>query len=303
MDYREFIKEVEAGVKRLAGEGTDVFIEEIKKNNNVSRWGILAREEGEGLEPVIYLEPFYQSFLGGADMEEVIEAVYRACLDNRPRQFNATILNDYEAAKEFILFKLINYGMNKELLEEIPYQKHLDLAAVFYLSIPIGEEGVHAAVTVRNEHLKKWGVTAEEVAQTAYANTPELQPCQIQSLEEFMGALPEAPACPVTEEEMEETGLEMILIGSRSKFFGAACLLYPNLLKGLAEEKKTNFVILPSSVHELILVPVLEGREQTDFSMYTKMVREVNATQLQRDEVLSDHAYFYDRKDEKLYEA
>ena len=74
--------------------------------------------------------------------------------------------------------------------------------------------------------------------------------------------------------------------------FGATCLLYKDLLKHFSEESQTDFYILPSSIHEVILVPTLENDCYGELS---DMVREVNDSQLMDDEILSTHAYYYSR--------
>ena len=89
----------------------------------------------------------------------------------------------------------------------------------------------------------------------------------------------------------------MFVLTNESNLFGAACIIYPNLLQHYAAEAQTDFYILPSSIHEVILVPTLDCDNYPELS---EMVQEVNDTQLQDDEILSIHAYYYSRKSNEI---
>ena len=81
----------------------------------------------------------------------------------------------------------------------------------------------------------------------------------------------------------------MILTNSR-KTYGACSILYPGMLEQLAERIGGDYYMIPSSVHEFLLVPA--EREQ-DREELKKMIAEVNRTELPPEEVLSDHLYLY----------
>ena len=105
------------------------------------------------------------------------------------------------------------------------------------------------------------------------------------------------------EEEMQEKVNPFILDTSKQKYKmyiltnqkginGASCLLYPDVMNKLSEEFQSDFYVFPSSIHELILVPTHDNKSNNE---YSNMVREINATQVAREEVLSDHVYYYSR--------
>lgn len=87
----------------------------------------------------------------------------------------------------------------------------------------------------------------------------------------------------------------MYILTNEEKYFGAAALLYPHVLSHISRLLHCNFYVLPSSIHECILVP--------DSGQFSKkeletMVREVNETQVEDEEVLSQNVYYYDGKRE-----
>ena len=90
---------------------------------------------------------------------------------------------------------------------------------------------------------------------------------------------------------------KMYVLGNRMKLFGAAVLLYDGLLEKIADQIKKNFFILPSSIHEVILIPDDEDQEAEEL---WKMVCEINATQVEPEEVLTDSVYYFSRKNKKI---
>lgn len=103
--------------------------------------------------------------------------------------------------------------------------------------------------------------------------------------------------------ESKDKAPEMLVLTNKDKVNGAACLLYPHLLEKLAEERNASFIILPSSIHEVLLLPVRDVLEEGEAAAYTQMVHEVNQTELAEQEILSDHAYFYDRSKAEICAA
>ena len=86
---------------------------------------------------------------------------------------------------------------------------------------------------------------------------------------------------------------DMFVISNTSKIFGASCVLYPGVLEKFAAEKDADIFVLPSSIHEMILVP---EKEDQDYSTLPNIVKETNRTEVDPEEVLSDSVYYYDRK-------
>jgi hypothetical protein len=82
---------------------------------------------------------------------------------------------------------------------------------------------------------------------------------------------------------------KMYVISNEHKFYGAAVMLYPGFLADFAAQLAVDFYILPSSVHEIIVVPAQNEPQQNEF---LKMVCEINATQVAAEEVLADSVYF-----------
>ena len=91
----------------------------------------------------------------------------------------------------------------------------------------------------------------------------------------------------------EAKGPKMFVAGNHHKNYGAAVILYEDFLEQFAKKINSDFYILPSSIHEVILIPV--GNDEEEVSHLKRMVFEVNHTELEEEEILSDSIYRYMR--------
>ncbi|MBD5543798.1 MAG: hypothetical protein HDR01_06045 [Lachnospiraceae bacterium] len=306
MRFYEFTKEIEREMSAYMGGKAEVYISTIQKNNGVQMEGLVIRENGERIAPTIYLNCFYERFLQGMEIEDVIkeiDTIYKSC-KNHPLE-DADFFSDYEQVKNRVVYKLIHKERNRELLEDVPYIPYLDLAIVFYCIVFRQEYG-NATILIHKEHMKQWNVTEEELYERASRNTPILLPYFIKSIDEMMEEQFERKISGQGKKQGQEAmdivrpaskQVAMYVLSNQEKLYGAASILYPNLLKNFAIACGRDFYILPSSVHEVILVPEYDGK---DLEGISEMVREINELEVAREEILSDHAYYYDKEEEKI---
>ncbi len=85
----------------------------------------------------------------------------------------------------------------------------------------------------------------------------------------------------------------MFILTNESRLNGATCMLYENVLDKFANEIKSDLYILPSSIHEVIILPKKEWYKKSDLE---SMINEVNTDNLSVDEILSDRVYMFERK-------
>lgn len=285
LSYEEFVNSIEEQLRC----STDKKVErkQITKNNGVQMDAVILQRDGEKVAPTIYLNDYYPQYLEGEELAAIIERILRLSEQKLDGEFDTEQFLDFGRAREHILLKVIHAKSNEELLKEIPHKIFLDLAVVFYYFLP--DEGVNGSILIRNEHTKLWDVTSEELYNVAMQNTPkELEP-EIKDMNAVMSELFED--MPELEEEQFAEEAPMYVVTNKKKFYGAACMLYPGLLKTFAEMRNSDFYILPSSVHEILLIPFDLGVSEE----LSAMVREVNDTQVMPEEVLSDHVYLYRR--------
>ncbi len=290
MEYKEFVETVEKKVREEIEPKITISARTVRKNNGTQRCGILIEDERTNIAPTIYLEEYYQQFLGGKGTDQIAKEVvelYEELKKDRP--WDEKKLVEYERIKEKIIYRLVGCEANKELLKDIPFVPYLDLAIIFCVLLDVEDYGM-VTMTIRNSHLKLWNTTKEDIYEKARHNTWCELPGEFLSMSDLISEL-----TGIREKCPEE---QMYVVTNKHRNYGAAVILYPDRLAGIALCLKENFYVIPSSVHEMIIVPesASPGRR-----ILTEMLREVNETQVPDEEILSDQVYYYDRKDQALH--
>lgn len=291
MEYKDFVEYIKENAAYIAGEGGKITINHVIKNNGCEMDGLVIMEKGKDIAPTIYLDSFYELYTNGENIKNIIrqiEVIYEQNKNNVT--FDVNILKHFDTIKDKIVYKVVNYRSNEKLLEQVPHKRILDLAVVFYCLLD-NEYGRSATALIYNNNLKNWNVTIDDVYKAALKNTPDLLHSKISS----MAALFEKCGVNVDGEEVDLKDYvpsDMYVLTNESKLNGAACILYENVLYDFAQKLGADLYILPSSVHEVILLPKLSMFEKDEL---VNMVKEVNTEGVAADEVLSDHVYEYNR--------
>lgn len=291
MEYKELVEYIKMNAGYIAGEGGNITINHVIKNNGCEMDGLVIMEKGKDIAPTIYLDSFYELYTNGENIKNIIrqiEVIYEQNKNNVT--FDVNILKHFDTIKDKIVYKVVNYRSNEKLLEQVPHKRILDLAVVFYCLLD-NEYGRSATALIYNNNLKNWNVTIDDVYKAALKNTPDLLHSKISS----MAALFEKCGVNVDGEEVDLKDYvpsDMYVLTNESKLNGAACILYENVLYDFAQKLGADLYILPSSVHEVILLPKLSMFEKDEL---VNMVKEVNTEGVAADEVLSDHVYEYNR--------
>jgi len=299
MDYKEFMNAILEEVKITAGEEYDVRLQEITKNNGVIREGIVLVEKGYNLAPAISLERYYELYKSGIGIGELARKVME---ENRSipvnRKVPDEIFTDFERLKGRILYRYINYDRNALMLKEVPHLRTLDLAMVFYYHPEI-DDPTDSTVLIRSRDLKEWNISLHDLWELAQKNTPELEPPSILPIRSLISELADCRdderANEVVFNENEE--MPMYVLTNKDRTFGAACLSYQNIFSDISDRFQSSLFILPSSIHEVIILPDSGKFSKKDLE---KMVTEINECEVAPYEVLSNHVYHYSRETKEL---
>lgn len=298
MEFTSFKTLVKEEVERRAGRDYNVRLNDVMKNNGVVLSGLTVMQDDSNISPTIYLNNYYEAYENGqATLGMVINDVMDVYNKNKVnRKLDMRYFFNYESIKNRIVFKLINTEKNEELLKDIPYMEFLDLAIVFQVSI-VNENIGAASILIHNAHTKLWGVDCQELYRRALQNTPRILGYEIQSMRDVMLEILRAKAKRCGEawcdDSIEELGqcVPMYVLSNVNRTDGASCMLYPSLISDFAMAMGSDLYIIPSSVHELLLLPAGDADER---SSIRDIIREVNETQLLEEEILSDSLYIYD---------
>ena len=290
MEFTNFTPLVQREVEKRAGENYRVKLNDVMKNNGVVLRGITLMQDDSNISPTIYLNPYYDAYENGDTtlgtvIDEVIDTYERNKIN---RSIDMKFFLNYETVRSRIIFKLINTEKNRELLRDVPYIPFHDLSIVFQCLVSEERFG-NASILIHNVHLQLWKVNARELYECALENTPLLQGY------EEMKALG-----GIDDEEIEDMQQEvpMYVLSNKSRINGASCILYKDILKDFAMVVDKDLYVLPSSIHEVILLPS-DGTQESE--QLKEMVREINQSQVEKEEVLSDSVYYYRRSDDSFF--
>lgn len=289
-----FIEEI----KKYIEPDQKVQYNKVNKNNGVKLVGVTITGAQNDMTPNIYIEQFYQRYCDGEPIAELAQELVKIheAYSKSPRiQFNAGDYTNFTKAKHRIVYKLINRDMNEELLQRAPHFSYMDLEMVFYYLIDESEED-NASILVLNAHMEMWDISDIELLECARVNTPKLLPYQVIEMLDMLKKLAKNQSDKMLADM--DLDVNMYILTNVKKYYGASCICYPNVLEECSKIMGGNFYLLPSSIHEFILI---EDNGEQDEEYINDMIQNVNETQLDVMDVLSNHAYYYDAKDMHLF--
>ncbi len=272
----------------------------LLKNNDTKRYAILLKKIEGTVSPTIYLDNFYSEFEHGrTTISETASHIYEQMHDFEDK---------IEAYQEFsvelsdcsnkITYRLVSKERNKQFLESVPHLPFLNMAVVFYIIHHVSKEGMES-ICVTNELAGKWGLSAKSLYIIAEKNTPILLPPVIDTMEHTLELLMGEINCAIEPAGDSNKPIPMHIMTNKYQINGASVLLYNGLLDGLAEKLGTDLYVIPSSIHELIIMPAEDG--SLSLSKLSDMVKEINENHVKEEEILSDCAYYYDHKQKSFY--
>lgn len=293
MNYEGFKQYVADHIKEFLPQDYSVHeisITKQRKNNDVV-WDALSIKGDSNIVPVIYLEPYYQAYTDGARMDDILQKIADMYMKSMEQVSEFPIESfQYDSVKNSIFVVVQNAGMNQELLEKVPHELREDLALLYRVNmeLPNGEKG---SVLIHNNHLEMWGIDEKTLKEVAWDNMHNYFPPEFASLGKVLRSL--------GYNEIPEGAelIEMYVLTNKDKHYGAAYMFDKEVMSRIAEEMGGDIVVLPSSIHESIL---LKKEKDTDFDTLREMVKEVNRAQLLPTEILSDEVYQYSRDTQTL---
>lgn len=289
MEYRDFMERMAAAAEKQMGKGYRVSVQEVKKNNNITLAGLLVSDGESNVSPLIYPGPFYQSVEENRmTFGEAVLNFVETCRESKTAgHFEISAFTEYGNARRRIRARLVNTEKNRDFLATVPHREFMDLSMVYAAVFECDGHG-QGSIIVSYGHMKLWGVTEQELFEQAESNMEAAGDMEISSISEILCGV-------IAAEETGITGCDafpMYVVSSRSRVYGAVAMLSKKTMQEAAKIFGRDFMILPSSVHELILVP-LSG-EPGETERLAQMVQEINDTEVAEDEVLSSHVYRYD---------
>ncbi|HEX3076665.1 MAG TPA: DUF5688 family protein [Lachnospiraceae bacterium] len=303
MNYKEFISKVKSLVENEMSDEYSVQLHIVVKNNDIEKDGLTILKKGERVSPTIYLNEYFERYTKGEAMESIIQEIINLRITTVQNEALNSLTENmlFTEWEDRIVFRVVNYTRNRKRLTNLPFIKFLDLAITFHCLVKCNEEGI-GSFAVTRELMEQWNVTAKELLKVSSENTKRIFPPSIRTMEEVLSdMLPVEMRDELDNQELlqsmsaenfEVSKYSMYILSNSNGINGASAMLYRDVIDNFSQKIDSSFYILPSSIHEVILVPT-DGEISKDNLM--EMVTEVNRTQVSDEEVLSNSVYFYDK--------
>lgn len=286
----ELMNKIVEAVKEKVGTECKVQHREVKKNNGLVLQAIEIWEPGTTETVEIYIDGLLDRVESGdTGLQEAAREVIRIHKEYYSNEFTDIVRR---IDKRYVLanatYQLVNAEKNRERLSDMPYRDFLDLAVIYRVNV--GENGSGTtSFAVGNAICKKYGINDAELERAARRNT-ERKGFRTWS---FDSIIAEITGIPEVDGEGE---YPMWVISNSQKINGAAVMLYEGYFDILARRIESDLYILPSSIHEVIVVPV-NGMEKDE---WRTMVSIVNSSEVPEHEILSENVYRYCRKENRV---
>jgi len=291
MNYEEFKTRVmeefpdylEGGRKRY--DFREIHVTKI--NERLTGITVSPKTESRSAAPTFYLEPLYERYQSCNDFEAVMERqadAIRQSFDMYPPDVAEL---SGETILENAVFEIISRDGNEEYLRDVPHRNFLDLAIVYRRIVRIDCNGVMSFM-IDNDMCEAFDISESDLFGTAEKNTRKFFPPVFVGMRDLLfemsGKDPEPATCPREKNVM--------VVTNKYHFLGATAMLYGECFKEYAKKWDCDIFILPSSIHELVILPVT-NEDRVDHLI--DMVREINATVVDDRDILSDSVYLYSK--------
>ncbi|MCR4717056.1 MAG: DUF5688 family protein [Lachnospiraceae bacterium] len=295
-EFVEYLIENIAGYISKDFEG-EVTVTEVKKNNQTSYKALQIKQKGALCSPSVPLDQSYNYYLSCDDLEKTIN--YIADFHNEhvnDIDIDPDDIYNFDIMKDKIILRLVNYEKNIDAFKDKPHMLIEDLLVVFRWIADYSEMGVSTAI-VTNYELESWGITIEELYQRALINTAKYFPLSCDDMAGFfLKSIEDERIKEKVKEEIEyfmEDKAPMFVLSNEKRINGATSILYPKCLNEISKIYDGDFYLLPSSVHEVILVPKCFGMDE-DYLRF--MVKNANDSVVKEADLLSYNVYEYNAR-------
>ncbi len=290
MEINEFAEQVLSAVREKADGNFRVWTTTIHKNNGTVFVGITTSGTEDQAQPVVYLDGYYNMFIHSQiSLKEVSDSVYDVIMEhmNYVPDIKIADLMNWNQMKSKICVKLINAEQNMELLADMPHRFYLDFAVVYYIKISENEDELET-IDVKNNYLGTWGISEDELYMTGMENMETSNQVFFKNMKEIL---------PLWLQKEADPPFPMYVLTNTSRHYGASVLLLKKELLKISQSLG-NMIILPSSLHELIVLP--KNQYTGDCEACAEMVRDANASVVLPEDYLSNHVYTYSRDTQEL---
>ena len=289
MKMKEFSIYVKDMLQKTFNDDVTVEIQTIKKSNGVSLNGLVIRNSNSNIAPTIYLERFYERYTDGEDIENIIDTIRTIYENNKKNNIEIDNIMNYESIKDKIYPRLIGKMEWNNDEDGIVYSQYLDLKMIYCIDV---DEIDHGTIRVTEKLMETWNKKRAEIHINAMENLYHKKDATFNPMIDILKDMMPCASDQLDEIQFEESPL--YVISNKDKIFGATSIFNKSFMREMLDKVGDDLVLLPSSVHEWI---AMKYSDMPNIDELEDMVVNVNMTQVERQDWLSDHVYLYTRDD------
>lgn len=294
MQYDDFLIIIQDDLKPYLPENmqdAEIQISNLNKEMGEPYQGISIRQPDQKQRIMMDLRTYYQLLEKGVSYKAILKEIAEQIKEGKERSEVALGAENYENIKDKLVIEVTGKEKYAEVLSEIPHTDIEDMVIIYRVVFSEDEHGRMSGL-VNNDMLQRYGITVQQLHEDAIKATQASQPLQIQSITKVLNELSGGIAGDLG-------GIpEFIYVATnRAANRGASVLAYPDFMETAAKQMQGNFFLIPSSIHEVLLVRET-GSE--DYREIEDMIKEINETLVSPNERLTNHAYHYDSSEKKF---
>lgn len=312
-EYKEYVREHVLDFLPDEYSNAKLDFSVAYKNNDIKKEALMIND-GSKMIPIIYIDEYYKEYVNGSSIDNTLSNMTTMYLKSRNTK-NFNIIEEgffnFENLKDRIVPVLCNAKKNADRLSNMPHEFFADdLAITYKIIIDKDKDGI-ATTHITNKHMEILGINYDTLKATAEANCEKYYKPTFKSMNEvlkemFMDMQDDMPP-ELAEEAFNEAmkrmnmedAIQLYVLSSEHKMDGSVCITIPEIQEKISEKLEGDFLIIPSSIHELIVFS-LDGKMSS--REINEMIHKVNESCLEDMDYLSDHVYKYDSKEKRVLE-
>lgn len=296
LDFYNFVTMLESDLRKNVMD-VDVGFESIHKLQNESYVGLIIRPLNQNVSICLNLDLFYEQHRQGLEYTTIYSNAYEKVMDfiDSNMQLNEDYYSNYTYVKKHLFVEVVEMERNKEMLLNVPYTILENLAIVYRIDVDVknSDSSEMASILITNDLLRRLGVSIEQLHFDAIENSSIIRPLKVECLGHFITNV-------LGSNPYENDNSNTYIISNSQMSKGASALFYKGVLEKLANLVNGNYYILPSSVHEVLIV---KDNGKFNIDDLRNMVTSINNDFVEPTDVLSNQVYYFDAKVNKFYMA
>lgn len=303
LNFKEFQEYIKSNVKDYLPENykdADIQFTDVVKNNDVHLTGVLIKKENETLTPNIYINELYEKYSRGMNLDEIVGDIADLRIEHDPpeeAQSIGSIFTNYEMVKQRLEIHLCDMELNRDKLKNQVYTEQDDFAATYHIKIG-GDGMLRGSAAVTPNLLKGWGITEEQLREDSL-RAEHSKGAVFTDIEELVAEKTFGLKATNLLDKQNDIidngdGFSLYCLTCEDYRYGASMILREDVMDKVSKLMGGDFYILPSSIHETLIVPTTTQMTLEDMNI---MVQYVNKEAVEPEDKLSDKVQFYDSKE------